>query len=527
MTRRWQYPEKVEPEFTGPEVTTPDKWFSPLSEPVRIIAVALVAGGMLDPLPPAAAEEVTADKWLVPLSEPVRNPVPQQQFRSPTPVVLEVPIPEEEGFGWYVQLAEPVLPERSVSGLQVTDPEALTRPEVTTPDKWFTPLSEPLFIKPPVYSGSIFDPEPIPDGPAETITLDKWHQPLSGPPLPGVVVHTGAEFDPEPIPGAPEDITLDKWYRPFSGPPLPPVPQQQIRSSVPVVLEIPESEPEVVPDLDWFSGLSEPQFPVFRPEGRSPVVAAFEVTEDVTVDKWLVPLSEPIFDKRVTDSGGLFHPEPQIDVEQLTPDKWLVALSVPVLPEHQTRPGSFLVDPDQLLQPEFVTSDKWFTPLSEPVLPKHQTRPGLSILDPEPLPDPEILTLDKWYVPLAEPVLPKVRIPEFPAYAESLEPISGIGPGPEQIEWFAGLSEPVLPTFNLARLVSGPFETVDILPEVLLGPDCVEYLSAPIDGDDVHLIARIEDVHFMRAVIRDDDLVLKSHMDDNDIVKKAVICDDS
>ena len=59
------------------------------------------------------------------------------------------------------------------------------------------------------------------------------------------------------------------------------------------------------------------------------------------------------------------------------------------------------------------------------------------------------------------------------------------------------------------------------------GPDCFEYLSAPVDGSNVPLIARIEDVHFMRAVIRDDDLILKSHMDDNDIVKKAVICDDS
>ncbi len=69
----WQYRSlQGPPEFTGPENPTLDKWFQPLSEPVRPrLTFAYLRSGPVDDVNIWPLQEVvTLDKWYMPLSLP-------------------------------------------------------------------------------------------------------------------------------------------------------------------------------------------------------------------------------------------------------------------------------------------------------------------------------------------------------------------------------------------------------------------------------------------------------------------------
>lgn len=73
MTIRYQYPGLFEPVSTSPETTVVDKWYRPLSEPVRIRPQPIRTDYhfFVDFTVPVV-EAVTVDSWFRPLSEPVR-----------------------------------------------------------------------------------------------------------------------------------------------------------------------------------------------------------------------------------------------------------------------------------------------------------------------------------------------------------------------------------------------------------------------------------------------------------------------
>ena len=76
MTRRFQYPVQAKldiPESLRPETITIDKWFQPLSEPVREgpARIAHLYSGAFDVVNIWPLQEVvTLDKWYMPLSLP-------------------------------------------------------------------------------------------------------------------------------------------------------------------------------------------------------------------------------------------------------------------------------------------------------------------------------------------------------------------------------------------------------------------------------------------------------------------------
>lgn len=160
------------------------------------------------------------------------------------------------------------------------------------------------------------------------------------------------------------------------------------------------------------------QYPEFvEPEFTGP--------EQTFLDKWWQPFAQPVrrvsFAAALIASGSLIDPEPVSAVEDVTVDKWLVSLCEPVLPLHKIEPGESLIDADQLLQPEVTTLDKWYVAFSEPVLPPERVpefpayadQPDRSFIS-ETGPGPEQI---EWFTELSLPVLPPGQVPEFPAFA--------------------------------------------------------------------------------------------------------------
>lgn len=104
MTKRWQYQSLFEPvKFTADvETVTLDKWYLPLSEPVRDRPQPLRTTYSFFTELDLAVEVITLDKWYLPLSEPVRRPRPLNQatysffteldIAAPAPAVATNPI---------------------------------------------------------------------------------------------------------------------------------------------------------------------------------------------------------------------------------------------------------------------------------------------------------------------------------------------------------------------------------------------------------------------------------------------------
>lgn len=247
------YPASAElnlPEADRPEAVSVDKWLSPLSEPVRrtkgaLLAVALIASGVAyvgEPIAPE--EEVTVDSWFQALSEPVR-------VSAPLPVAAK-------------QFAS-------------NDADLLTQPEQTFVSKWYTPLSEPLFVKPRVVEFQAFATPHLDPAPDEVVTVDKWYRELSEPvrtkkPLPvGAYQHFSVDAD---LLTQPEAVLL-KWYQPLSEP---------VRTQKPLPIatykffaqnELPIPPPVPTPGIEgWFRPLEEP--PAFKIAAR--LIEALQVS---------------------------------------------------------------------------------------------------------------------------------------------------------------------------------------------------------------------------------------------------------
>ena len=390
----------------GPLLIPPPNfgWFAPLSQP-RIPSPALSGAArsqVVGPVAPVISSEVvTVDKWFRPLAEPVRLPA-MRAAGSPAASVGPTFVPAPS-FGWFAPLSQALFPAPALpSSLRpyfTVDPLALTRPEVTTPDKWFKALSEPVRPAPWLASAAqVSTVSPVlPPSAAEVITVDKWFRALSEParlpstrtpgspdgsvapsfvplpsidwfaPLAGPAPRAAAPFvaaqtftSPVLPPSAAEIVTVDKWFRALSEPlRLPPV--RTLAS--PQAAWVPTFVPP--PAMDWHVALSTP---VVRPAARllsdawfgpATLVSSVEV---VTVDKWFRAWSEPVrvMPSRQPDASvaPAFVPAPSFG--------WFVALSQPVQPPLPVQKQSFFGLLRSLVV-EVVTLDKWFRPLSEPV----------------------------------------------------------------------------------------------------------------------------------------------------------------
>lgn len=460
MTRRWQYPSWAnnDPEaMTRPEVTTPDKWWVPFSEPVlqhagKLAFAAVIASGIapIDSDALTRPEVTSLDKWYQPLSEPVL-------VQKPTPVAA--------------------YPSSWV------DSDLLTRPEATSLDKWFIPLAEP--VPPPpgieqalISSGNIFfTDEGDLDLSAEELS---WYRNLGGIGVEkGLRLSGPTSFPVPPIEEVAEEITLDKWYAPLSQPVLVKAHASEFPTSTNDTEGL--TQPEVTSLDKWWSPLSE----FLHRDKRS--AAALEPAsiidpdlltrpEETLVSKWVPQTSEPVRLKArlLTALQEAFFVDANIaavpPAEEITLDKWYQPHSEPVRvkPRASSFP-EFTIDTEGLTFPEVTSLDKWFAPLSEPVRVQPTSLAGL-LADTDYIGEPTdvepLAEFMGWFKGLDEPVLPLVLpISHYPAIFYEGDP-STFDPTAERLAWYVDLSLPTLPKVRVAEF---PAYVID--PELLTQPE--------------------------------------------------------
>lgn len=435
MPKRWQYPSWAiidRDALTRPEVTTPDKWWQPFSEPVRqhagkLAYAAIIVSGVaaIDSDALARPEVTSLDKWWQPFSEPVR-------VKSPLPIAA---YPSN----W-------------------DDSDLLTRPESTTLDTWYKPLLGVGFKKELRLSGPDSFPQPeIEEIPAEDITLDKWYSPLAEPlrVKPRASEFPTFETDTEEL-TQPEETLLSKWWRPLSE-----FLHRTKRSAAAL-------EPASVIDSDLLTRPEETLVSKWVPQTSEPVrvkarlltalqeaffidanIAAIPPAEEITLDKWYKPLEEPV---RVKPRASEF-------------------------PAHTS-------DTEGLTLPEVTSLDKWFSPLSEPVRVQPKSLAGLlsgATYEGEPSDVEPLAEFMGWYRTLDEPVLPLVLpIAHYPATFFEQE-VSELDPSAESLAWYVPLTDPTLPKSRVAEFLAFTIDTEGLtLPEVTSLDKWWRELSEPV-----------------------------------------------
>lgn len=315
---------------------------------------------------------------------------------------------------WFSNLSVPSNLRRP--GLQAAQQQAhtepvSTRPETTTVDRWFQPLSTPVFARSlpkacasPALIWSTFTPAVV-----VTVTVSSWFAPFSNP----LRQAPRAYLVPPPTgpPNtSPETTTVDRWYQPLSVPPV-------LRRTMPVAQQQAHTEPvslaaETVSEDRWHQPLSLP--PVLSKRGLSaaaqqshtePVSISPETT---TVDRWFAPLGLPVWPKPALAAARQLAftapvlPQPDAALIQTYPP-----LSTPT-PRKAGLPASAQQAHTEPVStaPETVTEDRWHQPLS---LPPVLAKPGLKAAQQQfytaPASTlPESVSLDRWQQPLSVPV---------------------------------------------------------------------------------------------------------------------------
>lgn len=379
--RRFIYQSRTGPVLEPsqrPEQVTESRWHQPLSEPQRQrqprgYAAALIASGVvISAHALTLPEAVSADKWAQPLSTPQT-------------------------------LARPGLPAHQQQAVAfVYQPPAA---ETVTPDKWFVPLAEPRRSRPALLAGQH---EERFECFAEAVTVDRFGQPLS---IPVRISRLAPAAQPATFftPAAPfnEAVSLDKWLRPLSEPvrvrPALLVGDQQAFAFV-------KADPfsEASDAGKWYRPLGEPVVkakPGLRTGQQQSFI--FAQPEDVTVGKWLQPLSEPRRSRPSLLTGDQQHTalvQAAPFAESVSADRFAQPISQPTLRKRTTQPDAVSCAPYVEVASETVTLDKWQRPLSEPM-----RRIGLSaalqdcFAFAQAAPFGETINPDKWYAPLAEP----------------------------------------------------------------------------------------------------------------------------
>lgn len=250
-------------------------------------------------------EIVYADKWIYAWSDPVRTTYNQSR-------ITEI-------------ASGPVLVE-------------FTFPETVTVDRWLLSLTEPVRVKPGLSSTEQQTAAFVEFTFKETVTEDRWHQPWSEPARavhpPLITAQQQAAIFP--LPTAKETVTVDRWLLGLSEPVrVKPGLLVDDQSSTTV-----DTRPFV--PFAWFNALSEPARPLQRPLPTSDQQAEIYLEpspfpETVTVDRWLIGLSEPVRIK--PGLGAWFQKDLSLTEfsfpETVSYDRWGLAWSEPV----RVKPG--------------------------------------------------------------------------------------------------------------------------------------------------------------------------------------------
>lgn len=327
--KRFQYQASAKPVLVpaAAETITPDKWFAPLGEPVRVRvtigpqlqqATAFVQAAPFN-------EAVSLDKWLAPLAEPVRvKPALLTGAQQSFAFVKADPFPETTDPGkWHRPLGEPSVKRRAAVAQQQS--VIFAQPEDVTVGKWLTPFSEPQRSRPALRTASQQHVAFVQASPfAETVSADRWAQPLSQPTRSRPQTQPVAVSYAQYVDAAVETVTLDKWHRSFSDP---------VRK-----LGLPTAEQQ-----------------------SFAFVKADPFAESVSVDRWLQPLDQPTLAKRKTQPDAVSFVAPQVITG------WQQPFDRPTLrrglPTAQQQTFAFV---QAAPFAETVSVDRWLRALSEP-----------------------------------------------------------------------------------------------------------------------------------------------------------------
>lgn len=170
------------------------------------------AGPVVPLLPIQTIETVTLDKWFQPLTQPLRKVV-----RPITPAVAApVLTPENVSLDkWYQPLPQPVRAKvRTISPAGVGGP-ILSLADITL-DRWVPALSQPLRTRAPSILPAAAAPVLPPLAP-QTVTVDEWFQPLPQPTRRTRAVPGDAIARAPTVIAAPPVTRMD-WFQPLSQP---------------------------------------------------------------------------------------------------------------------------------------------------------------------------------------------------------------------------------------------------------------------------------------------------------------------
>ncbi len=446
--------EGAEPFFSiDVEPTVPFGWAYPWSEPVRtrLFPAAqqqALAWGTFTP------ETFTDTKWFTWLSEPVRIKAGlaawQQQFFQPDnePSV---------SFGWAYPWSEPVRQKRGL-GAQfqqafTIDPFILTRPEQVSEDKWHQGWPDFARAKPglPAWQQQTLAFWPFPIS-GETVTLDKYWQPFSEPVRQkqglGARFQQFLAIDPFILTQA-EKVTEDRWHQPWSEPVRQKLGQ---RAALQDEYTAPVFVPAVVAvNYGWFEPFSEPVRAKSHVEAVSFDFTAVTVTSSVTAIATNTASASVVFERRIQYQGKTEPVFVPLDTFVVSLDTAAVSFGRRV--QYQTSASPVFVT-------AAVTDIRWFAPLSEPV----RLKLGLGAWQQQFLqPDAEPNVSFGWFGWLSDPIRVRAALPapQQQPLEFDVKPLVSFG-------WFEPLSEPVKLKPNL-REGAEQFFGVDVEPTVPFG----------------------------------------------------------
>jgi hypothetical protein len=443
------------PDFSGAQSVTEDKWHQPLSEPRRSFGItaalataALVWStftptaqtttiGWLAPLSTpvfqarvtrgtdlvepvsTAAETVSIDRWLEGLSTPVwPNPglgaANQAAYFAPPATIDHTSVDR-----WYQNLANPVWPPRGLRAefQQMAAMPLSELPETVTEDRWHQPFSLPVWPKPGLTAAQQQSYTAPASEAKETVTVDRWLIGLSTPLYAKSSVQAASQQAyTAPVSEAPESVSVDRWLEGLSNPVWSRPALLAAQQSAFWWSEFTLAPPAVVTVSGWGQPLAQP-YPAVRGLHASQQQAVWwsGLTPPPplasTISAWGQDLSRPYPAARGlhVSQQQAFAPEPISETaEAVSIDRWLIGLSLPVW----ARPALLTASQTAFFAPtraiDHTSVDRWHASLSLPVWPK----PGLNATEQQvyvaPVSEaPETTTVDRWHAAFSLPVWPK------------------------------------------------------------------------------------------------------------------------
>ncbi|MCI0420076.1 MAG: hypothetical protein L0312_12770 [Acidobacteria bacterium] len=317
----------------------------------------------------------------------------------------------------------------------------------------------------PANAEPTFSPPPA----VEDITLDKWYAPLSEPRFPRYYLLVGEPEVSRQIPAVPD---MAGWYVQDVRVPAPRNRTAALLASGLTFVPEPEAAAEEVTLEKWFSPFSEPlrvRKPL--PVGARPSTwddpQALTQPEATTLDRWFQPFGEPVRQPRnrfaYLAAGAFDSTVIWPSAETVTLDKWFCPLSEPLRVKPPLPVGaapSFWIDPNALTFPESTTLDRWFQPFSEPVRYRARRAHLQAGLYDGTTTWPQAVQLD-WYGELSRP---QFLVPRLQSEGE-FGPLFLLATQAEALEWWLAWPEQILFRQRQAYLQAGMFDGTTVWPQ--------------------------------------------------------------